>query len=133
MSVDWFIQKFRNEDPAEFRKSSIKEAFGSLERKEAIVEDTEWWDLDCGSSMTMGEVESEYIESTLINRPAFDDELISSIFSVLEEEGMILFSPNLDCPHVAHKNTRGHLPGDMIESLGEPIFASTWEELKQRI
>lgn len=133
MSVDWFISRFENDEPSEFSTSRLSEAFSNVGKREHLVEDTIWWDLDCGSSMTAGKTGAKSTDSLLINRPALVPELIEAIYDLLKEEGMVLFSADLDKPFVANQNTRRHLPDDMIQSLGEPIKLESAKHLQEEL
>ncbi|KAI9131297.1 hypothetical protein [Acaryochloris sp. CCMEE 5410] len=133
MSVDWFIHCFENQESKEFRLSRLSQAFKKVGKKEYFIKDTIWWELDCGSSMTAGKRGLISTDAIVIDRPALVPELLVAIFDLLKDEGMVLFSADLDTPFVANPKTRQHLPNGMVKALGEPKFLDSLKKIEESI
>lgn len=83
--------------------------------------------------MTAGERGLISTDAIIIDRPALVPELLVAVFDLLKDEGMVLFSADLDTPFVANPKTRQHLPKDMVKALGEPKLLDSLKRFEEII
>lgn len=120
MSFDLFVSRFVESEVVPFPRAWIIAEFGShvAEAGKGFLE----LRFPDGGETCLYLGDGDDVESLCINRRCGSLELETGILNLLRRSTIVVYGP--DTPIVvARIETRGHLPADMIEMLGEPAVA----------
>ncbi len=133
MSFDLYLQAFGNGNAAGIALEIIRDAFGS----HVIEVDEDYWQVQYGSGESSdiflqtlpGEI--SMIHTISIHRPCRDMRLWQSIWLLLELPGTVFYFPGCDAPLTRDPLAGIAMPGEMLESLGEPVVVENAAEVFQ--
>ncbi|MGH8106690.1 MAG: hypothetical protein ACREO1_08000 [Arenimonas sp.] len=135
MSFDLYLQRFRNGEAAGIPMEVIRDAFGS----QVVEMDEDFWQVQYGSDessdifMQVLPSDASLIHTISIHRPCRDVRLWQSLWLLLELPGTVFYFPGCQRPLSRDSQIGTAMPGDMRESLGEPVIASSAQEIFQSI
>jgi len=118
MSYDLWISRFEDGEVVPFPRQWVLDEFGPyvLEAGEGFLN----LRFPGGGEPCLYLGDGAEVDSLRINWPYGSPELESGILRLLRRSTMVIYGP--DTPIVVGRgDTRSHLPGDMVETLGEPI------------
>jgi hypothetical protein len=134
MSIEAFVWRYENGEPAAFQFDDVLNAFG-----EAVV----GWNPESGSlqleyggpaetceiTCDKDAAETGEVRGLLISRPVRAAALWQSVLRILSENHAILFFSDDTTPLVWDLQSVAHFPQDLIAELGSPKQVRTPEEI----
>jgi hypothetical protein len=74
------------------------------------------------------EADGPFIDNMMISRPCGTEALVRCIYEVMRLGFFVFFEPDGHRPITLLPETEGHLLEGMVESMGAPAVAGSWEE-----
>jgi hypothetical protein len=131
MSFDLFLQSFKDGAPTTFPTALIEKGFGPY----AAIREPRCWVLrypNGGYGELYVDAAQESLGHFMVARPPDSPEFWRALLDLLQQTSSCLYWPG-GGPVIANPTVRNHLPPDMIQSLGEPIFVSAPEQIVEAI
>lgn len=131
MSFDLYLQAFQDGKASSIGLEVLRDAFG----KYVIEMDDDYWKLQYGvdesSDIFLQPLpdNSSFIHTISIHRPCRDLRLWESLWRLLGIAGTVLYYPSCDAPMARDPRAGMSMPGEMHESLGDPLIVSSAVEL----
>jgi hypothetical protein len=131
MSFDLFVGCFRDGEKATFPRSLVDEHLGPYvtARHPGCLTLT----FDARSESYLYVDEARAIYGFCVNRPCASSKLYEALLSLLRSDNLVLYMPGNCPPLIANRSVGGHLPKDMVDSLGTPVILSSSDEIPKRI
>lgn len=130
MSYDYFLQAHIEGDDQVVMTSEVLRIFQPYASEIA----DNYVDLDfgdAGSCTIFMEVSSPFISGININCPCSAKELVDCLYDVMVLGNFVFFEPDGKNVIVLNKETIGHLPVGMTDSLGEAVVAESRDAFRQ--
>jgi hypothetical protein len=135
MSMEVYIQCFKDGAPSGVPRDKVRAAFGQF------LTETEprFWSVryddenGCDVAVDACEDDASLVYSLCIERPCGDKRLWDALAAILKLGTVVLYFPGGASPLVAVESVVGHLPPDMVESLGTPVCIQTGDEIVRHI
>jgi len=130
MSYDYFLQAHLNRDSQDISTDSILKILEKYVTKkgEGFVD----LQFDNDNSCTFYfEIDEPFTNSINISRPCGGKEFIRCVYEVMQLGNFIFFEPDGKYSIIPNEKIKTELPEDMIEGLGEPVVANSFEEFQK--
>ncbi len=134
MSFDVFLQVFEKGESAGIRRDSVRYAFGAGFVTESSP--ARWrvqYDARNSSDVYLSLDGATLVRGLSINRPCGDLRLWNALAAILALGNVVLFFPGCKAPIIANRDSKQHLPPDMIEAFGEPMILRSGAEILRAI
>ncbi len=136
MSFEVYLQSFSEHEPSGMSRSSIREVFAPF-----IVDDADpnylkiEYDAmnSCWLHLTPLNGSSDCIHSMSIQRPCGDSRLWESVLRLMNLGNLVFYFPGDSPPLVTDESVAGHLPPDMIDTLGQPVCVESHDQILEYI
>jgi len=130
MGVDIILQCFRDGESTTFPPAQIERSFGPY----GTFHEPKVWVLrypDGGLCELSMYITEQGLEGFFVQRPPANPEFWKSLFDLMKQTPSCLFFTSGGL-YFANPSVREHIPADVIEQSGEPIFVSTPEQFLNR-
>jgi hypothetical protein len=126
MSYEYFLQAHLNCEPQEIPTEKILAIFEKYITEKGDSHIDLEFDQENSCTIYIDTVESA-VNGFMVSRPC-SGKLVECLYQVMSLGNFVFFEPDGKSPIVLTENAKHHLPGDMIEALGEPSIAGNWDK-----
>ena len=133
MSFDLYIQSFENGAPAGVPKEFVRQVLGSH-----LTEiEPDYWTItlspeeSCSVFPTVHEDSPDLVHGLSIGNPCDNPVLWQCLYSLMGQGNSVLYFAGGPGPLVLDPLVAGHLPYNLLESLGRPIIVSSGHDIKR--
>ena len=135
MSFDIYLECFEDGAPCGIPHTFVRQIFGSH-----LTEiEPDYWTLtfgpneSCSVFPTVLDRSPDQVQSLSIGNPCDDPRLWQSLFGLLGFGQTILCFPGGSGPLLLDMRVAGHMPHDMLESLGQPVIVSSGHDIQRLV
>jgi hypothetical protein len=129
MGFDVFVERFQNGEPERVTNPHVWELLREAWEAPPDRHDYSRVRRGAGEADLHAAQDGEPIESLMFSRPAGGAEIFDLIVDVARAGGMVIYAPGIPICLIA-EGQRPHLPHDLVEAMGEPVFVATGAELQ---
>ena len=131
MSIDVYVQCFRNGEFAAIPLQRIRDVFGPhLTETEPAYWRIRYNDANfCDLYLTAHDTDPLMAHGFTIHSPCADQRLWDALASILALGDVVLYFPGGRAPLVARPAVTKHLPPDMVEALGQPVVVTSGRDI----
>jgi hypothetical protein len=127
MSYEYYLQACENQKPQEVPTQKILDIFDRyVVRRDPDYLDLEFDDQNhCTIYMKTNEAMTD---GMMISRPCGAEAMVRCLYEVMQLGYFVFYEPDGHASIILLPETEAHLMEGMIESLGEPVIAASWED-----
>lgn len=129
------MDSFENGEVAGIPRQLLRAAFGPhLAENEPELWRLRYDDINsCVVYLTADPNDPGMITGFMVHRPCVDQRLWDALATVLALGNVVLYFPGGRASLVGRGSVTGHLPPDLVESLGQPVVVTSGREIQDEI
>lgn len=122
MSYDYFLQAFEEQEAQEIATEKVLTVFAPYVTEKADSYVDLVFDADNRCTVYLSTAEPA-VSGMMINRPCVGTAFAACLYQVMLTGNFVFFEPDGIQPLITAAATEGHMPADMITTLGKPALA----------
>jgi hypothetical protein len=127
MSYEYYLQACENQGPQEVPTQKVLKIFEPyIVKRDSTCLDLEF-DIQNHCTIYL-DTDAPMTDGMMISRPCGAEALVRCLYEVMQLGYFVFYEPDGDAPITLLPETEAHLMEGMVESLGAPAVAASWEE-----